>query len=253
MIADNKKTPDDLLNWRFRIDEKKKKGNMEAIRQAVYQKHIQKYPSFAENVWNQMRFQTWQHWVAQGAVLLFAMFFVLWFYKKNIPYTETIAVCSVFLVLAANICLSSVLHLFSHHLAELEKTLYLDLKQMVCIRLLEAGIADFVLFGLLIELLNNRSNISILQSFFYLLVPFVWSELFYLHMLTHIRTGLSGFRQFSFCALCCILTLIPTIWKDVYLQEYLLVWKMLAIAGCLLLTVEIYKMFRQIDLGESIC
>ena len=103
MSADNKKTPDDLLNWRFRIDETKKNENMQAIRQAVYHKHIQKYPSFSENVWNQMRFQTWQHWVAQGTVLLFAMFFVLWFYKRNIPYTESIAVCSVLLVLAANI------------------------------------------------------------------------------------------------------------------------------------------------------
>lgn len=242
--------PDHDIQWRFPLNEDRKAGSLQIIRQAANQKRIQHRPSFAENVWIQIRFQTWQHWAVQGGVLFLTMLLILWFYNRQRTDTDSIAFCSVFLVFAANTCLSSLLHLFSSHMAELEKTLYLDLKQMVCIRMLEAGIFDLIVLGLLTGFLSRSPKTSILSCLLYLLVPFLWSEFFYLHMLTHLRAVFSGFRQISVSVLCGIAALFPLFWKDVYLPEYLIIWRILTAAGALLLAAEICRMFEKINTGE---
>lgn len=245
--------PDHDRQWRFPLDEGRKAQSLQIIRQAVNQKRIQHHLSFAESMWIQIRFQAWQHWAVQGGVLLLTLLLILWFYSRKDTDADSIAFCSVFFVFAANTCLSSLLHLFSRHMAELEKTLYLDLKQIICIRMLEAGIFDLIVLGLLTGFLSCNSKTGILSCLLYLLVPFLWSELFYLHMLTHLRAVFSGFRQITASVLCGIAALFPLFWKDVYLPEYLAIWKILTVAGALLLAAELCRMFEKIDTGEYLC
>ncbi|MCI8892490.1 MAG: hypothetical protein HFH34_14380 [Eubacterium sp.] len=238
---------------RFPPDEARKAESLRVIQQAVFQKRMQRRPSFAENVWNQLRFQTWQHWAAQGSVLLFAMIFVLRIQNLCESLPNSIAACSVFLVFAGNICLSSIARLFSRHMAELEKTLYLDLKQMVCIHMLEAGIFDLLVLGILAGFSASRLHTGFFAYVIYLLVPFLWSEIFYLHMLTHARCAISSFRQLSAAACCGILALFPSFWKNAYLPETIPVWILLSAAGCFLLAAEIRSVFSSIDTGDRLC
>lgn len=249
---DNKK-PDPQAAWRFLPDQERKAASLLAIRQAANQKQIQKRPSFAEQAWNLIRFHTWQHWAVQGTILLFALLLSLWIVRKEADSAVSLSVCSVFLVFAGNIFQSSIAQLFSWHMAELEKTLYLDLKQMVCIRMLEAGLFDLLTLGLLSGCLGSHSQTGILMCLLYLLVPFLWSETFYLHMLTHARSTASSFRQLSCAVLCATLALFPAFWKDAYLPVHRLAWIQLSIAGCFLLFIEIYRIFRYIDTGDSLC
>ena len=249
----NNETMDAHAVWRFPIDESRKSQSMLRIQQAVQQKCIHRHLSFAEKAWNQLRFQTWQHWTTHGGMLLAAMLLVVWFYEKNMNGLDSIAACSVFLVFSGNICLSSVAHLFSRHMAELEKTLYLDLKQMVCIGMLEAGAFDLLVLGILTGCMGNRSGHGILAYLLYLLVPFLWSEIFYLHMLSHVRSIFSGFRQLCIGTLCGALALFPIFWKNAYLPEYVPAWGILSAAGVLLLTAEIYGIFKKIDSGDGLC
>ena len=111
-------------SWRFLPDAGKKAESLLAVRQAVAQKHIQKRPAFLEQIFCQMRFHTWQHWATQGAILLCVFLLVLWTGRKGADHTVSLSVCSVFIVFAGNICLSSIVQLFSWHMAELEMTLY---------------------------------------------------------------------------------------------------------------------------------
>jgi len=253
MIGNTNRKPAGQAIWKFQIDEEKKADSLQLIRQAVRLKRIQKRLSFAEKALGQLRFQTWQQWAVQGCVLIFAMLFVLSFYEKHMSGLNPAAASSVFLVFAGNICLSSTVHLFSWHMAELEKTLYLDLKQMVCIRMLEAGVFDLLVLGILTGFLGGRSECGIFAYLLYLIVPFLWSEVFYLHMLAHVRSVSSGFRQLCFGILCGAAALFPVFWKDTYLPEYVIIWGIAAAAGCLLLAAEIFWLLKKIDTGEGIC
>lgn len=242
-----------LSEWKFPLDREKKARNLFRIQQEVRNKRIRKRPSFTENVINQLRFQSWQHWVLQGGVLLAALLLVLLLRKYNISATRSITACSVFLVFAGNICFSSIARLFSRHMAELEKTLYLDLKQMVCIQMMEGGFTDLAALTLLTVFMGSGWENGTVAYLLYLLVPFLWSDIFYLHMLARFRSIFSGFRQLSSGILCGIPALFPAFLKDAYTAEYLPVWGVLSAGGFLLLAAEIYHIFKNIEGGEAIC
>lgn len=239
--------------WRLPLDESKKENSLAAIRQAAEAKQLSRYPSFATNLWNQFRFQSWKSRAAQGAVLLSAMLLSVWLNQKQIADTDSITVCSVFLVFAGNICLSGVARLFSRHMAELEQTLYLNLKQMVCIRMLEAGILDLVILCILTGLTGRFNSAGTKVCLLYMLVPFLWSDVLYLHMLTAFRNGLAGYRQISAGILCGLLALFPVMLEDAYETAALPWWCAFGLAGALLLGAEIYGILGKIEGGDSLC
>ena len=239
--------------WRFPLDESKKENSLAAISQAAETKQLRRYPSFAANLWNQFRFQPWKNRGAQGAVLLSALLLSAWLNQKQIAGTDFITVCSVFLVFAGNICLSGVARLFSWHMAELEQTLYLNLKQMVCIRMLEAGILDLVILCILTGLTGRFNSAGTKVCLLYMLVPFLWSDVLYLHMLTAFRNGLAGYRQISAGILCGLLALLPGMLEDAYETAALPWWCAFGLAGALLLGAEIYGILGKIEGGDSLC
>lgn len=239
--------------WKFPLDMQKRAQSLSHIQQAAQAKRICNRPSFAENVWNQMRFQSWRHWAVQGAVLSAALLLVLHIGSSRLDSLESITACSVFLVFAGNLCLSGVVHVFSWHMAELEKTLYFDLKQMVCIQMFEAGLVDLAVLALLAGCVGRGSEAGLAAYLLYLLVPFLWADAFYLRMLSHLRNGFSGFRQLSMGILCSGTAILPAFWKDAYDPARVPVWGILFVAGAAAVMGEIYRMMKQIEGGESIC
>ncbi len=240
-------------DWKFPLDAARKNFSLSIIRQEIQRKHIRNRPPFAENVLNQLRFQTWQHWAVQGSILLMAVLLVFLLDKNKISGIPSIATCSVFFVFAGNACFSSTVRLFSWHMAELEKTLYLDLKQMVCIQMMEGGIISLAALALLTGFLGEGSENGITAFLLYLLVPFLWSDILYLHMLTHFRSIFSGFRQLASGILCGILALFPAFFEDAYTAEYVPAWGILSAAGLLFLSAEVCMLFQKIETGENIC
>lgn len=240
-------------DWKFPLDEAKKAQSLSLIRLESARKRIRHYPTFGEQLWNQLRFQSWKHWILQGVLLLAALFLGLALRKRPIAGFETLTACSVFFVFAGNICLTNVANLFSWHMAELEQTLYLNLRQMICIRMLEAGIADFAILSLFLIITGGKNPGGILGSLTYMLVPFLWSDTLYLHMLVSLRNVSSGFRSFALGLLCGAFALFPLLWEDVYQPGYLIIWLLLAAFGALMLVVQIHRLLGSIDRGENIC
>lgn len=237
--------------WRFPLEESKKEKSLSAIRQAAEEKQIRHYPSFARNLWNHFRFQPWTYRASQGGTLLLAMLLVYYLHCRGAAGTESIMACSVFLVFAGNICLSGMGRLFSWHMAELEQTLYLNLKQMVCMQMLEAGLTDLVLLALLAGFTGELSEVGPGAYLLYMLVPFLWSDTLYLHMLTAFRS--TSVWQLSVGILCSFLSLFPLMMEDAYETVYLPVWGIGAAAGGLLLAAEIYRILGKIEGGDSLC
>lgn len=238
--------------YRFPLNESRKAQSLSLIRLEVSQKHIRHIPAFRELIWGQLRFYSWKHWVLQGALLLAAMLLSLTLHRQQTDNFKTLTSCSVFLVFAGNICLSNVGKLFSFHMAELEQTLYLNLKQMVCIRMLEAGIADLIILAVFLAT-TGKSPARPGTSLIYMLAPFLWSDTLYLHMLTSLRSISSAFRSFALGLLCGALALFPLYWEFVYRIEYLFIWQGLTAAGLLTLIAEIYRLLCRIEDGDSMC
>lgn len=236
--------------WRFPLDMDKKSQSLAVISQKAARKRIRHYPAFIEHVWNQLRFQSFTHRLIQGSLLLAAMLLALYLRRESSGGPEMITACTVFFVFAGNICLSETAHSFSWHMAELEQTLYLNLKQMICIRLLEAGIADLGILTLFLGITGSVNTLGIGTSLIYMLVPFLWSDILYLHMLAGLRSTAFGFRSTALGLLCGLMALFPAIWPLVYQPKYLIVWQVLAIAGILLLIAEGASLLEKIEQGE---
>ncbi|GAA0254411.1 hypothetical protein MCI89_13655 [Muricomes sp. OA1] len=240
-------------SWRFPLDVKRKKESLGKIGQAVEKKQIRKYPSLAANIRSQFKFQSWKYWALQGGILVAAMALVLYLSRVEADGEGAISVCAVFLVFAGNIGLSGLGRLFSRNMAELEQTLYLNLKQMVCIQMLFGGAADLLVLGMIVGIAGGQNEAGAGACLLYMLVPFLWSDLLYLYMLTAFRSIWPGFWQVSAGLIGGLLALIPVFLKDAYKAVYLPVWGVLAAAGCLLLAAEILYMLEKIERGEGLC
>ena len=239
--------------FRFPLNQTKRTQSLLNIHQVIEQTYIRIRPSFMQTIWRQFQFQTWEHLAAICGVLLAAILFRFLPCNNRPSGPGAITACSVFLVFAGNICFSNVAHLFSHNMAELEKTLYYDLKQMVCIRMLEAAIAELLILILLAGYPGIRSDTSLFSHFLYLIVPFLWSDILYLQMLTYLRSIFLGFRQLSLGILCGVLALLPSLLKHAYEPAYVSVWAVLSAAGLLIFIAQIRSMLGKIDSGEAVC
>lgn len=244
---------DSKMKWRFPVDERRKAACMREIRLQVEEKRFRRYPSFAENVWNELRFQSPWHWALQGGVLFAALLVAVWGSRMAGTNSVNIAASSVFIVFAGNICLSGVARLFSWHMAELEQTLYLNLKQMICIRMLEAGVVDSGVLAILTGVGGGCSVSGTGVYFLYMLVPFLWSDVLYLYMLTAFRNLFSGFGQTAAGVICGLLALFPAFLEKAYQPDYVPVWAALSVAGILVLGVELYRIPGKIERGEHVC
>lgn len=254
-MKNNKYMPPEerLLEWKFPVDEKKKAEGMAAICREITEKKIRHYPVFLENVWIQVKFQPMTHWIVEGGLLLSAMALMLWLTKIGIREYEMLMICSVFIVFAGNIALSSIGRLFSWHMAELEQTLYLNLKQMVCIRMLEAGVFDLAVMGLFMGAAGRSDQIEAGMYLIYMLVPFLWSDTLYLHMIGCFRNTAYGLKSFAAGIVCGMLACFPLIWEEAYAFSYRQIWFFMAAAGTVLFIWEIRRILGKIEGGDSVC
>lgn len=242
-----------LLEWEFPIDEKKKAEGMAVIYREIAEKKIHHYPSFREHIWTQLKFRPMVYWFTEGGILLLAMALLFWLTENNAKEYEILRICSVFLVFAGNIALSSISRLFSWHMAELEQTLYLNLKQMVCIRILETGIFDLAVMVLLMSMAGGGNQVEKGMYMIYMLVPFIWSDALYLHMLGFLRNTASELKAFASGLFCGMLACFPVVWEDAYTISYRQIWILMAAAGTVVLICEICRMLGRIEEGESVC
>lgn len=246
-------------SWRFGLDESRKEEGLAEIAQAVKKKKIRYYPSFGVCILEQMRYQTWQNRLIQGGILLLALALCLVLKKSKLEDVESIVLGSAFMAFAANICLSGVGSLFSRNMAELEQTLYFNLKQMVCIQILQAGILDGFILALFVIFCGDRAMGGTGAYLLYIIVPFLWSDIIYLHLLASMRAGgrtkglESGMRGFTTGVICGMAAIFPAFLENAYAVIYLPAWGIAALAGIVVLCLEVRRLFGKIEGGEGLC
>lgn len=241
------------IAWEIPVNQAKKQESLLEISRAVQEKRIRYYPSFSDCILKQLRFQSGQYWALNGNILLAAILLVNYLNYKGTKGDMPVAVCSLFMVLAGNVCMSGVVRLFSWHMAELEQTLYLNLKQMVCIHMLAAGIIDSIVLALIVMMTGTQYEGGAGVYLLYLLVPFLWSDIVYLRLLTVFRGGMRGYRQLAAGLICGILALFPVLLEQAYHLEYVPVWAIFAICGAGGLIMEIRRLLGKLEGGEGLC
>lgn len=239
--------------WRFPVNQLIKQRSLSVINQAVQQKKVRYSPSFFTCILHQLRFQSGGYWLLQGGMLFMALLLSAYLNKQGAEGSVSITACSLFIVFAGNICLSGVGRLFSWHMAELEQTLYLNLKQLVCIQMMVAGVIDFIALALIVILCGSRYDGGMGVYLLYLIVPFLWSDILYFHMLTAFRGGMRGYRQVSLGVICGIMAAFPALFEEAYHQAYLPMWGILAVLGAGTLVLEIRRLLGKIEGGAGLC
>lgn len=114
-------------------------------------------------------------------------------------------------------------------------------------------IARMPVLGMLLSMVGEESKTGIMMSLVYMLVPFLWSDACYLHMLGFFRKGASGFRSLVLGLICGMTACFPLMWEDVYAAEYRPIWYLLGAAGTVLIALEIRCILEKIEGGDSIC
>lgn len=87
----------------------------------------------------------------------------------------------------------------------------------------------------------------------YMLVPFLWSDALYLHMLGFFRNTASGLKAFASGIVCGMLACFPIMWDEVYTFSYRRVWVLMAVFGTVFFICEICRMLGRIERGDSVC
>lgn len=263
------------VSWRVGLDSSRKEEGLAEIALAVQKKKIRYYPSFVDCMLQQMKYQTLENRLLQGGILIMALALSVALRKFRVEDTTAIVLCSAFMAFAANICMCAVGSLFFRNMAELEQTLYFNLKQMVCIQILQAGMTDVLILALLTILCGGQNIAGAGAYLLYLLVPFLWSDILYLHMLTSLRGKGRGRRSgrhlegrsgrgmqsemqenmggVALGLVCGMAAVFPVFLGNVYEAAYLPVWGLAALAGFIALVMEIRRLLGKIEGGEGLC
>lgn len=233
------------------IDKEKKERNLEEIRRAAAAKKVRNYPNFIQSMLIQLKYRPVFMWMLEGVCLGAA--FAVCRYFKSWPGPELFTVCAIFLVLSGNIGFAGLGRLFSRNMAELEQALYLNLKQMAAIQLLFGGILDLLVFGIFVLLLGPARAGETAVFALYLLVPFVWADVWILWAFTLLRGITSGLRQAGTALLSAAVAAAPYFIPHIYDRSCLPLWGLALLAGGGALVLAVKRIFCVIEGGEELC
>lgn len=233
------------------IDQDKKKVNLAEIGRAAKQKKIRQYPSFARNMLVQLRYRPAAVWAAEGICLGAAFFLSMGVRRMTGPQIFT--ACAVFLVLAGNLGLAGLGRLFSRNMAELEQTLYFNLKQMTAIQMVFGGVLDMLVFLVFVLILGPDGTERTAEFVLYLLVPFVWADAWALRVFTEIRGNSPGFRQMGIVLISVTAASAPLFVPDLYRQMFLPFWGGALAVGAVVLGLAVRRIFSVIEGREELC
>lgn len=240
-------------DWRFPLDENRRSTSLEEIREAAERQQIRHYPGFWECAASLLHFQSLQYWVMQAVFLAAGILLAQNLINRGADTKSVCVTLSMLFVAGGNAALSGMGRIFSYHMAELEQTLYMDLKQMVCVQLALAGMIDLVMCSVLVACAGRSLQVSAGSFLLYLLVPFLWSDIIYLHMLIVFRGGIRGYRQTVYGLAAVLAAMAPAFIRDAYKSAFLPAWGLMLTAGIILLAWQLRRLFWKMNGGELIC
>jgi hypothetical protein len=210
------------------------------------------YPkiTYQEFLLNQLFYIRKRIWIASVLILLLGWMTI--FQLPVFQYWTTngfkIYSISSLLPILSLMTITEVYRSFSYKMVELEESCRFSLLQIVMARLNILGAGNGVILILLLIFINQVSAYSLLQTFLYVIMPYLFACATCLWLLNRTR-GLDGIYScafatffFSIASILCE-RLFTVLYTDLYLNVWLALF-----AGCLVMIVfQIHKLVKQLE------
>lgn len=263
-----------LFQQELPVDLQGKKRALEAIEKSIQAKKTVFLPTWQQIFCTQLTLFSRGYWCFQAFWLLLGAAAVLWAqelaaYGQNSPFFGPLVPggqmipgsvsCAVLLpVLSAIMALVSVAGFaelgkcFSCHMWELEHSCFLDLKQLLAVRMAITGLVDLLLLVCFTAASLGRLQMGFWQTGIYLLTPFVCNALLYLTVFTFAR-GNNRFLQACVLVAACCVSFLPACIPHLYEKAALWLWIAALAAAGSLAAAELFYLAGKLERGEEIC
>lgn len=248
-----KKENNFLKDMDIYVDPEKKNKALTAVSRAVSEKVIHYNPGPFKILWIQLHYISPSGWIAQSFSLLV---FSLLFYRLGAGNAVIQDYILWFSIGSALLGLSGISELGSHfscHMAELEQSCYLNLRQLWGIKMILFGGADILMLSLVTGGIAWKTRWGFSSVGIYLLVPFLLSSLCYLLTLSALRGGTGRYVRLGLAAVLGLAAAAPSMYPPAYKAQFLWVWTFTLMVAIVLLAFEIRAIMGKMTKGEALC
>lgn len=234
-------------------DPQKKRDSLAYIESVIEGKRIHNMPSFGELIQIQLQYISPVFWLLQGGLLLILLLFQHHMAKLEAELSDYLWWSSIVAAWMGVLANSVVSRHFSHGMAELEQSCYINLSQMWTIRMILTIGVDICILTVFSGGVAMCTNTFFGRVAVYLLVPFVLSNSCCLLAVSALRGGRGRYMLMVLAVLTGLIALAPSTSPEIYRAAYLWVWLCMLFLGIVVLAGQMKNCYGRMIRGEMIC
>ncbi|WP_343248428.1 hypothetical protein [Diplocloster hominis] len=237
----------------YRTDPDKKEKALAGIREEVKGQVLRYQPGLPEIIAGQLQYLSAGYWILQG-ILLAVMLSVMYWMNRNVEDAMTyIAAGSAFAAFAGVIGVQELGRSMAYHMAELEQTFYLNMKQILALRMILFGGMDLLFLTALALVTHQGTEYGIGVMCIYLLVPFAASNIVYFATLTLAKNRRARYIQTGAAMLAVLFSMMPAMTQEAYRTAAVPVWLGILLIMLAVLGIQIRILLQKAVKGELLC
>ena len=141
---------------------------------------------------------------------------------------------------------------FSCRMAELEQSCYLNLRQLMMVRMAITGAVNLLFLGCFIGISQGRLQAGLIRISLYLMTPYVCNMLLFFTAFTFMRSGRKLF-QVSVLLAAGFLSFLPMLLPGLYGKAAVGLWAAVLLGAAALMAAQMIYLIKELDRGEKIC
>ena len=141
---------------------------------------------------------------------------------------------------------------FSCRMAELEQSCYLNLRQLMMVRMAITGAVNLLFLGCFIGISQGRLQAGLIRISLYLMTPYVCNMLLFFTAFTFMRSGRKLF-QVSVLLAAGFLSFLPMLFPGLYGKAAVGLWAAVLLGAAALMAAQMLYLTKELDRGEKIC
>lgn len=235
------------------IDKDRRSMAMKNIAQGIERKTVLYKPARLEILRIQLQYISRFYWLCQGIFVLCMAFVLYRMDRQTEDIRDYIVYASMGAALLGVMGIAELGRHAAYHMAEIEQTCYLNLKQIWILKMLIFGGIDMCVISALIYFVSVRTKYSLFALTMYLLVPFVVSNAGYLIIFSAGRSQGKKYIQITAAAVLTAAAMIPGSYPKAYTEGYLWVWILTLAVSLVVLAGEMVAIAGRMEGGKTIC
>lgn len=237
----------------YRIDPDKKEKAMAEIRAEAKEQVLWYQPGLPEIMAGQLQYLSAGYWILQGALLAVMLAVMYWMNRNAEDAMACMAAGSAFAAFAGVTGIQELGRSMAYHMTELEQTFYLNIKQMLALRMILFAGMDLLFLTVLAILTRQGTDWSIGELCIYLLVPFAASHIVYFSVLTLVKNRRARYIQTGAAILSVVISMMPAMVQEAYRTASVPVWTGILVCMLAVLGIQIRTLLQKAAKGELLC